>query len=386
MNSQGISLYVHIPFCTQRCSYCDFFFVTTKRGHDEFVNALCEEIRLLARLYSHQSLTTIYLGGGTPSRISPQSIKKVLQEIHHGFDAEQVREITVEANPEDITASRLEQFLDFGVTRISLGVQSFSNSDLKFMNRCHTSSEAMEACALIHAAGFESWSLDLIFGIPSSSLLDWEKNLCLATETGVPHISTYSLTIEPRTALHKQIQRKLVKPVSDSEMSDLFQRTIDTLTDTGYEHYEISSFAYSGQRSLHNSQYWSHQNYLGVGPSAHSFWWDDEKITRWENVSNLPKYHALIREGKSPSILRESLTKQDLIHEKIMLAIRTSEGINLLDLQEQYGYSLVEQKQDKISTMEFHGFIYYDEEFLRLTESGKHICDEITQQLWPTEG
>ncbi len=381
--SGGVSFYVHIPFCAQRCSYCDFFFVTSTRGYEQFVDALCKEISQLAHSYPDHSLTTIYLGGGTPSRVSPQSIHQILQEIYHCFDTQQVREITLEANPEDISAPRLEQYLDCGVTRISLGVQSFSNVDLKVMNRCHNSTEAKDACTLIGAAGFQSWSLDLIFGIPEASLLDWEENLVIAMETGAPHISSYSLTVEPQTVLHKQVQRGVVNPVSDSMISEQFQKAIDMLTDADYEHYEISSFAHSGHRSLHNSRYWSHQNYLGVGPSAHSFLWDDEKIKRWKNTSNLRIYQALISEGKSPVTSSESLAKRDVIRERIMLALRTLEGVDLEDLQKRYGYNLAQQRQDKIFTMELNGLINYNEKFISLTDRGKHICDQITQQLWP---
>ncbi|MCY4172021.1 MAG: radical SAM family heme chaperone HemW [Bacteroidetes bacterium] len=383
-HSRGISLYVHVPFCAQRCTYCDFFFVTTKQGYDDFVTTLCQEVAQFGDQNSGQSSNTIYFGGGTPSRLSPQSIRHILRAIDQCFDTANVSEITLEANPEDISASRLEQFLDSGVTRISLGVQSFSNQDLKFMNRSHDAHQAMNACTLIDAAGFESWSLDLIFGVPGTSLLDWEKNLILAIETGVSHISSYSLSIESNTPLHKQVKRGIVNPVTDSEMSDQYQMTIDTLVDAGFEHYEISSFAYPGHRSQHNSNYWSHQNYLGFGPSAHSFWWDNEMIVRWKNVSNLRSYHALIREKKSPANFRESLTIQDLIREKIMLSIRTSVGINLSDLRERYGYALVEDKRDELLAMESNGLIYYDQTSIRLTERGKHICDQITEQLWPT--
>ena len=263
---KDISLYIHIPFCTQRCSYCDFFFVTTKYGHDKFTDALCLELTQTSRNFPDTLVSTIYFGGGTPSILSPQVIRQVLKRIRECFDVSQVQEITLEANPEDITTRNLDELLNAGITRISLGVQSFRDEDLIFMNRCHNSEQAMHAIKLIQSAGFFSWSLDLIFGVPGASMQVWKDNVQRAAETGVPHISTYGLTVEPYTLLHKQVQRGLINVVSDEETSDQFETAIRMLKDAGLEHYEISSFACPGHRSQHNTRYWHHLNYLGFGP------------------------------------------------------------------------------------------------------------------------
>jgi len=381
-DSQNVSLYVHIPFCTQRCSYCDFYFVTTKRGYEEFVDTVCLEINLLARSYPKQSLSTIYFGGGTPSLLTSSLIHRILTHIRHSFHTGHVREITIEANPEDITDSLLQELLNMGVTRISLGVQSFNDDDLKFMNRCHNSGQAIQACSRIQSAGFNSWSLDLIFGIPDASLNRWENNLIKAVNTGVPHLSTYSLTVESFTPLHKQVQKGQVTMSSDTHISDQFQFAMDILKKAGYHHYEISSFAQSGHQSLHNSHYWSHDNYLGVGPSAHSFWWENDKMMRWENVRNLRIYSDLVYQKKTPITFKETLSLHDLIREKIMLSLRTSQGIDLNDLERKYGYRMIGHQQQQLQLMEANGLIVQSKSFVRLTEKGMHLCDQITQQLW----
>ena len=380
---QDASLYIHIPFCTQRCSYCDFFFVTSKHGHSEFVDALCLEIRQVARNHPNQSLSTVYFGGGTPSRLHSHAIHKILSSIHACFELDQVCELTLEANPEDVCADSLEILLEIGITRISLGVQSFMDRDLTFMNRCHNSAQAFYACNLIRSTGFTSWSLDLIFGIPDASMSDWEKNLHHAIETGVPHISTYSLTIEPNTPLHKQVDRGKVTPASDSRTRDQFQRATEILNDAGFEHYEISSFARPGQRSRHNTRYWHHMNYFGVGPSAHSFLWQNGQALRWENIRNLRTYSELVTAGKSPIHFKERLSIQDLTREKIMLALRTSEGLDLQNLQSTYGFSLSRHKRKELDTMESNGLITWHGSSIRLTPKGMHICDHLTRQLWP---
>ena len=383
LNRQNASLYVHIPFCTQRCSYCDFYFVTTKHGHGEFVDALCLEIAQVAQNFPDISLSTVYFGGGTPSRLSPQAIARILMQIHACFDTRSVCEITLEANPEDITATGLEELKNAGITRISLGVQSFGDDELRFMNRCHNSKQASHACSLIHAVGFTSWSLDLIFGIPGTSTQGWQDNLQRAAETGVPHISTYSLTIEPHTPLHKQVQRGVVKPPPDEQVADQFQQAMDMLKSIGFEHYEVSSFARPEHRSEHNTRYWHHTNYLGVGPSAHSFWWQNGRALRWENVRNLRAYTERVAEKNSPVSSREILSDHDLARERIMLALRTSEGLDLEYLRKRYGFDLIEHKQKELESMTLQGLIIQRGTCIQLTTKGMHVCDGLTTELWP---
>ena len=382
-NLLNASLYVHIPFCTQRCSYCDFFFVTSRHGHEEFVNTLCLDVIQAGQRFLGTSLCTIYFGGGTPSRLPSGSIDQILGQIHDCFDTDQVSEITLEANPEDITESKLEELSNAGITRVSLGVQSFHDADLRFMNRCHHSDQAFRACSLIESAGFASWSLDMIFGVPGGSMQGWKNNLRLATEIGPPHISTYGLTIEPQTPLHKQVQRGRVTPVSDAQTADQFRVAMQVLRSADYEHYEVSSFARSGHRSAHNSRYWHHLNYIGLGPSAHSFWWQNGHAVRYENVCNLRTYSERVKENQSPVTFQETLTANDLAREKIMLALRTSEGLDLDLFEKKYQFSLIKEKRKELDTMRSLGIITWEETHIRLTDEGLHLCDQITEQLWP---
>ena len=377
------SLYIHIPFCAQRCTYCDFYFVTTQRRQTEFIEALCLEIAQTARTFPNTLLSTIYFGGGTPSLMPSQAIAHILAQICESFDASQVDEITLEANPEDINVPTLEELICAGITRISLGVQSFRNADLGFMNRCHNSDQASLACKLIQSAEFSSWSLDLIFGIPGASAKIWQDNLHRAIETQVPHISTYGLTIEPQTPLYKQVRNGFVKPVSDEHAADQFQQAIDILTSMGYEHYEISNFALPGHRAKHNTRYWQHTNYLGVGPSAHSFWWQGDKALRWQNVRSLRKYLEAVKIADSPTVTHETLSMHDLARERVMLALRTSDGIDLDDLKNTYGLDLFAHKKEALLQMKAQGFIVQHGSHVYLTSPGLHVCDNLTAQLWP---
>lgn len=380
---QNASLYIHIPFCTQRCSYCDFFFVTAKHGHEKFAETLCMETTQVAQNFSDLNLPTVYFGGGTPSRLSSQTITRILMHIQACFHLHPACEITLEANPEDITASGLEELRSAGITRISLGVQSFLDEELKFMNRCHNSEQALRACRQIHDAGFDSWSLDLIFGIPGASIEGWQDNLHQAIETGAFHISTYSLTVEPHTPLHKQVKRGIVKPASDKQIAEQFQMAMDILEPAGFEHYEVSGFARPRHRSRHNMRYWNHTNYIGVGPSAHSFWWQDQNALRWENVRSLRTYTELVTAGQSPISGRETLSDHELACERIMLTLRTSEGLDLEHLKNHYGFNLAKHKQKELEEMNVQGLITQHGTSIHLTTKGMHVCDGLTTQLWP---
>ncbi len=377
------SLYIHIPFCTQRCSYCDFYFVTNQSIQNQFVDALCREIIEVAHHFPNTSLRSIYFGGGTPSRLDPKLIHQIIVQIHSSFQTSQVQEMTLEANPEDITTEGIDQMLEIGITRISLGVQSFCDEDLQFMNRSHTSDQAIQACHLIRSSGFVSWSLDLIFGLPESSLHGWEQNLHHAAATGVPHISTYGLTIEPNTPLQNQVKRGIVQPVSDEETADQFLMAIKCLNSYGFEHYEISNFARAGHRAKHNTRYWNHVNYIGIGPSAHSFWWQDGKTIRWENIRNLRTYCELLTSGQSAKIHEKTLSESDLIREKIMLALRTSDGLNMEEVKTRYGFNLSKEKYEEIATLQSNGLINQTGNQICLTTGGMQVCDRIIAQLWP---
>ena len=380
---QAMGIYVHIPFCTQRCIYCDFYFVTSNRGRSRFVEALCTEITRVAQAYGQAPVTSIYFGGGTPSRLPAASIAQVMRAISSAFDTSSVTEVTLEMNPEDVTAAYLSDLKQCGINRLSVGIQSFQATDLKFLNRAHGVGEAVQAIDQINEARFESWTMDLIFGLPDQSLVQWENNLTRALDAGAPHISTYNLTIEPRTPLFKQVERGLVKPAEDEMVARAYQMAIDTLEQAGFNHYEISSFARPSHRAKHNQAYWTHNNYLGFGPSAHSFWWDESGARRWKNVANLNSYSQRVLTDQSPVEFSEALTRRQLIAERIMLGLRTADGVSLATLNEIYDLDLLASKRTEIYNLQDAGLIECDGPSVRLTVRGRHVCDRVTATLVP---
>ncbi|MEM8558770.1 MAG: radical SAM family heme chaperone HemW, partial [Bacteroidota bacterium] len=366
------SLYVHIPFCARRCVYCDFFFTTTDKNTGAFVQTLATEIEAVGEQYGRGEpggklpLRTLYLGGGTPSLLPLDEVKTILNTVHAHFDASSLDEVTFEANPEDLApADDPAAGLDYlrglramGVTRLSLGVQSFYDEDLAFMNRVHDATQAERAVA--HALeAFESVSVDLIFGLPAQPFELWGANLEKAARLGVPHLSTYSLTVEERTPLHKQVERGLVAPVADEPMRDRFLFTIDYLKGKGYDHYEVCSFARprdasaGTHRSLHNQAYWRHQNYLGVGPSAHSLWWRTGSLAdRWANVRSMRQYRTLLDLHELPRDATDTLDLDALGDEYVLLSLRLmDEGLDLDRARHRYGFDLRTSRQQALADL-----------------------------------
>lgn len=379
-------LYLHIPFCTQRCVYCDFYFTTTRSDHASFVDSLCTELERYARTESPAPLDTIYLGGGTPSLLELDELERIFETIHAHFPADEVRETTLELNPENADPAYLRGLRALGVDRLSIGIQSFFADDLAFMNRSHTAEEAKAIVPMARQAGFENLSVDLIFGLPDQPEAHWQTNLERVAQMEVPHLSTYGLTIEPRTPLANQIERGLVEPASDDTMHARYQFTMDFLRRHGYEHYELSSFARPGRRSQHNQLYWQHVDYLGVGPSAHSFLWQDaDEAHRWENVRNLRQYEAQMDDGELPVADRSALSGPALADEFVMLRLRTADGLDLDHLQSRYGYDLRNEKSETLQWLKAEQYIEETPgEMLRLTDAGKQVCDAVTTKLLPS--
>lgn len=378
-------LYFHIPYCTQRCVYCDFYFVTTRKVHTPFVQAIRNEIEGYATEYAnYEPIGTLYFGGGTPSLLLPEELESILSTVHEHFDTSQVEEVTFEVNPEDASLEYLRDIKSLGVDRLSIGVQSFFDDDLTFLGRCHDSKSAQNAIKNSEKAGFEKRSIDLIFGLPDQTENQWAMNLELACEMDIPHISTYGLTIEEKTPLWKQVQLGNVIPVDEETHSELFQMAMDTLQKSEYEHYEISSFARRGYRSVHNHRYWSHVNYIGFGPSAHSFWWRGLPARRWSNVRNLNRYQAFLGDHVRPIDEQENLSLDALAREYIMLRLRTSEGLDLKILEERYGVDLLTCKIDELALLESSEFILtIRNQKVILSDLGKTICNSVTQRLLP---
>lgn len=375
-----LGIYLHIPFCTQRCVYCDFYFVTTRRDHSSFVDALCREIALSAM---DEPVDTIYFGGGTPSRLSLSDIQRILAALREALDCSSASEITLEMNPEDADIGYLRGLRTTGINRISLGIQSFQDADLRFMHRSHTCADGEAAMDAIPSAGFENFTVDLIFGLPDQHTDAWASNLERVVGTGTPHISTYGLTIEQRTPLHRQVARGLVQPPSEDELATQYRYAMETLRSHGYEHYEISSFALPGFRAVHNQRYWNHADYLGFGPSAHSFRWTAEKgAVRWSNVRSLARYEASLQQDALPVASKETLTPDMLARERILLSLRTSNGLDLELLRSTYHVDLASGKHEVLAQLTRGGFIEKPESGrLRLTDRGKLVCDSVTARL-----
>ena len=376
-------LYLHVPFCERRCVYCDFYFVTTAKSHAPFVTALRREIAHYgADFGAREPITTIYFGGGTPSRLVADDLEAILLEIGQHFDVSRVEEITLELNPDDASLTYLRDLRAIGVNRLSIGIQSFYADDLKFMNRSHSELQARGVVDEVRTAGFDNFSIDLIFGLPDQPSEYWAANLERAARMEVPHISTYSLTVEPKTVLANQVARGLVSELDDEEVSERYLFTMDYLESRGFEHYEISSFSKPGYRSQHNTSYWRHDNYLGFGPAAHSFWWRGLPAQRWANVRNLKAYEAFVDGRQVPLDFREHLSLDDLANEYIMLGLRTSDGIDLDLLETKYGVDLLDEKLGDIARLEEADLIEpVSGRTLQLTRRGRTVCDSVVQRL-----
>ncbi|MBL7976950.1 MAG: radical SAM family heme chaperone HemW [Bacteroidetes Order II. Incertae sedis bacterium] len=381
------TLYYHVPFCARRCIYCDFYFVTTNRLFEPFADALILEIEHQGRKYGKKEpINTLYFGGGTPSLMPLAQLVRILEATAQWFDLSAVSETTIEVNPDDLNLPYLQGLRDIGFDRLSIGIQSFHEADLQFLGRAHNQKQAYESLYLARKAGFDNFSIDLIYGLPHQSLADWEHNLETATKQEVPHISAYSLTVEAGTVLNKKVEKGQVIPTDEGDMGNLFGFTAGYLTRMKYEHYEISNYARPGFRSQHNQRYWTHENYIGFGPSAHSFWWDHPPsayIHRWANVRNLQQYqNQLLQKYALPIAEHDRLTAQEVINEYVMLRLRTDDGLDLSHLEQHYGYDLLMEKLDEIAWLEAESFIYpVKKHRLRLTLKGKLVCDALTQRL-----
>lgn len=318
-------VYVHVPFCARRCSYCDFAIAVRRSVPvDDFVEALDRELALRADCAA-ESVDTIYLGGGTPSRLGPEGVRRVLDLVRSRFSAATGAEITVEANPEDVTPGDAEQWRDAGVNRVSLGVQSFDDGVLRWMHRTHDARRAVDAVSDLHQAGFQDWSLDLIFALPPEVQRSWSDDLRRAIDLGPPHISCYGLTMEPHTPVMHWRDRGQVHEADEERYEAEFLEADRVLSGAGYDHYEVSNFARGGKRARHNSAYWRRVPYIGIGPSAHSF---DGTTRRW-NAREYVGWRERILAGQDPVEGTESLDADAIAIEVAYLGLRTAAGLSI---------------------------------------------------------
>jgi len=324
-------IYIHIPFCKQACHYCDFHFSTSLKKKDEMILALAREIALRKNEAESEVIETIYFGGGTPSILQIADLRFLIDEVYKNYNVVENPEITVEANPDDLTEERIIELSNNRVNRLSIGIQSFFEDDLKMMNRAHNSNEASK-CLEIAAKYFDNISLDLIYGIPGMSNAKWKQNIEKALSYNIPHISSYALTVEPKTALETFIKKGIIKEPNDEVAQEHFHILVETLQENGFIHYELSNFGKENYFSKNNSSYWLGKKYIGIGPSAHSY----NGISRSWNIANNSLYVKFIQENKLP-LTSEKLTKEDSYNEYIMTGLRTIWGVSLERIESEFG-------------------------------------------------
>ncbi|MFO8030492.1 MAG: radical SAM family heme chaperone HemW [Cyclonatronaceae bacterium] len=438
-------IYIHIPFCKQACSYCDFYFVTRDRLIPEFLDALHQEIDSVpvpdGSPFPSDPVRTVYIGGGTPSRLSEMQIQRLFEALQRRFDLSELTECTVEVNPEDASTDWLSNLKELGVTRLSMGIQSFQPDLLEFMHRAHTADQAHRALEQVRDAGFPTFSVDLIYGCPDQDLNQLREDMRLLMYYRPPHVSAYSLTIEPRTRLGRQAALGRLKPADDEKILVQARVVRQALARYGIHQYEISNYAAPGDEAVHNTAYWRHENYLGLGPAAHSFYWPrgGREGVRWYNPPDIHKYGRMVRsphittrfvgsnewkEAAQPaesqettgtagttgttgttgtagmggsaetadslsnrqdttgsdSAIAEILSLKTLAGERLLTGLRTAYGIHPDELQTRYGHPLSSNQRQQIDRFRHQGFLLPDNP-LRLTENGMDLADALTLRL-----
>ncbi|MGB6153650.1 MAG: radical SAM family heme chaperone HemW [Pricia sp.] len=369
-------IYLHIPFCKQACHYCDFHFSTVMGKKEAMVSALRKELVLRKDEFKNETIETIYFGGGTPSVLSMDELQFLIKAVYDNYQVSDAPEITLEANPDDLSLEKLEALSASPVNRLSIGIQSFFEADLKLMNRAHNAFEA-EDCILKARKYFDNISIDLIYGIPDMSNAWWMANIEKALSLNVPHISSYALTVEPNTALANFIKKGVVKNVDDEVAQAHFHILSETLEAAGFESYEISNFGKPGYFSRNNTAYWQQKKYLGIGPSAHSY----DGVRRGWNINNNPKYVKAIESGELP-IETETLSTTDRYNEYVMTGLRTIWGVSMVKIASEYGQkyrAYLLQQAEKY--LEEH-LLYLDGDILLTTKKGRFLADGIASDLF----
>ena len=370
-------IYIHIPFCKQACNYCDFHFSTTLKMKASFVDALLIEIDLRKTVFDQETIHSIYFGGGTPSLLSDLDLARIFDKIYSSFLVSPMAEVTLEANPDDLSRSKIVQLKNTPINRLSIGIQSFRDQDLKFMNRAHNSKEALNSIKMCKQEGFTNLSIDLIYGTPGMDNSAWLENLNTAFDLNIPHVSSYALTVEPKTQLHYQILNKTVPNVSENNSAEQFSVLMNQMSKNGYEHYEISNFCKPGAYSKHNSSYWKKDRYLGLGPSAHSFY-DNKRL--W-NVSNNAQYIKSLKVNNLP-LQEETLTLENRYNEYVMTSLRTIWGCSIPIIQKDFSNELAVYFKKEIDEYVKENYVFVKNEVYYLSESGKLLADKITADLF----
>ena len=368
-------IYVHIPFCKQSCYYCNFHFSTSDKKRGEVLNAIENEIAQKAR-YSDEKISTIYFGGGTPSILDVKQINSIINKIYQEFNVEENAEITLEANPDDLETNKVIDLSKTKINRLSIGVQSFINRELKAMNRAHDSKKAMKSLELSKKY-FDNISIDLIYGVPDSTLETWAYNLEVTMGFDINHVSTYALTIEPKTALESFVRKLIVEMPKEGLIYNQYNLINEKLEPRGFINYEVCSFAKENFFSKNNSAYWLRKKYIGIGPSAHSF---DGKSRSW-NISNNKKYVEHINEGRSYH-KREELTTIDQYNEYVMTGLRTIWGVSIEFLETNFNFKFKHYFIEKIQKHIDQKNIILNDNVYTTTNKGRFLADGIASDLF----
>jgi oxygen-independent coproporphyrinogen-3 oxidase len=369
-------IYLHIPFCKQACYYCDFHFSTSLKKKEGVLQAIQKELFLRKDEFTNTVVDTIYFGGGTPSLLNAEELEAIVENIYKNYHVSSTPEITLEANPDDLTQFKIEELNKSAVNRLSIGIQSFFDEDLKLMNRAHNAREA-EASLKSSLQHFNNISIDLIYGIPGMSEERWLQNIIKAISYGVPHISAYALTVEPNTALQKFILKGVVQPVDDEVATKHFLMLLEKLESHEFIHYELSNFGKEGFFSRNNTAYWQQKTYLGVGPSAHSY---DGKFRSW-NVANNSIYIKKINQDELPSE-KEELSITDQYNEYVMTGLRTHWGVSLNRIKEEFGHLYHQYLLKQAKKYIADNYLYIDNDILRTSRKGKFLSDGIASDLF----
>ena len=369
-------IYIHIPFCKQACHYCDFHFSTSMKKKEEMVLALAKEIQMRKNEFENEEIETIYFGGGTPSVLQIADLRFLIDEVFKNYKVVENPEITLEANPDDLTGQRIIEFSNTQINRLSIGIQSFFEEDLKLMNRAHNSEEAKN-CLEEATKYFDNISIDLIYGIPRMSNEKWKQNIETALSFGIPHISSYALTVEPKTALNKLIQTGKIDKLNDEVAEAHFQILVETLEKNGFIHYELSNFGKENYFSKNNSSYWLGKKYIGIGPSAHSY----DGVSRSWNVSNNSIYLKSLAENKLPNEI-EVLSKNDRYNEYIMTGLRTIWGVSLDRIATEFGNEYLYYLQKQAQKFIKEELLSIENNIIKTSKKGKFLTDGIASDLF----
>ncbi|MFK7971432.1 MAG: radical SAM family heme chaperone HemW [Bacteroidia bacterium] len=376
---EAISLYIHVPFCRRKCSYCDFYFSTNRKRQSDMVDAMVREIELRKDFgQNNGELRTVYLGGGTPSVLESDEFRRLFGTINGHFSIQKGAEITLEANPEDLTEAKLQAMAEVGINRLSIGLQSFYQDDLDWMNRAHSPEQVGEGMALARSMGISNITLDLMFGLPGLSMSRWESNIEQAVALEPDHVSLYALSVEKKTALRNWVKEGKMELPPDELVEAQYLFANNVLWNAGFEHYELSSFAQKEKQAQHNSAYWRGLPYLGIGPSAHSF---DGDCRSW-NIANNSRYIDMLSKGELPVEEVEELSEEERLNEYVMTRLRLQEGLSLPELEEAFEVDFWEAHAPYIDSLLRSGQLWRKSDRIGLTPRGWIVSDSLIAEFF----